>query len=168
MCKGTCAVSGGVQCNGTCQGKCVYTPGKADCKGECHGTCTGEASPPRCDVDIQCKGQAECTASCDGKAQASVSCEKPTAQVTVVGNVKLQKAIEANLSLWGEAFNLTLALKGPVATLAGKSAAAFSAIGDVGIGGAACVATSLSVVAEAQVHVSVSVQASASLSATSS
>ena len=168
MCKGTCAVSGGVQCNGTCQGKCVYTPGKADCKGECHGTCTGEASPPRCDGTIDCKGQAECSASCDGKAQASVSCDKPTAQVTVVGNVKLQKAIEANLSLWGEAFNLTLALKEPIATLGGKTGAAFSAIGDVGIAGAACVTSSLSVFVQAQAHISVSAQASLSLSAKSS
>jgi hypothetical protein len=61
--------------------------------------------------------------------------------------------------------NLAIALKDPIAEVAGKTIGAFEAVGDVGVSGAACMASSLSAAAEAQASISVSVSASASVQA---
>ncbi|MDF3071380.1 MAG: hypothetical protein K0R38_6981, partial [Polyangiaceae bacterium] len=71
----------------------------------------------------------------------------------------------AHIQEWGEAVNLTLALKDPIFDAAGKTIGAFQAVGDVGLSGAACMASSLTAAAEAKVSIEVSVSASASVSA---
>jgi hypothetical protein len=85
--------------------------------------------------------------------------------VVVVGDAALQAALSAHIADFGEAFNLTLALREPIAEVAGKTIGAFQAIGDVGLSGAACMSSSLSAAVEAQASISVSVEASASVSA---
>src|SRR6185503_9594786 len=120
MCTGSCTVDAGIMCNGECNGTCSYTPGMATCSGECHGSCSAAASPPRCTGMLNCQASAECRGSCNANASAKVDCSKPQASVVVVGDLKLQQAIEANLTAWAEAVNLTLSLKEPVAALAGK------------------------------------------------
>jgi hypothetical protein len=82
-----------------------------------------------------------------------------------VGDAELQAALSAHIQDFGEAVNLALALKDPIAEVAGKTIGAFQAIGDVGVSGAACMASSLSAAVEAQASISVSVSASASVNA---
>jgi hypothetical protein len=97
-----------------------------------------------------------------------VDCPPPHATVTVVGDAELQAALAAHIKDFGAAVNLTLALKDPIAEVAGKTAGAFKAVGDIGVSGAACLASSISAAVEAQASISVSVEASASVSASSS
>ena len=162
---GSCVTSGEARCEGTCNGTCSYEPGAASCKGTCHGKCDAEVSPPVCTGKLDCKADAECNASCQSQASAKVNCPPPRATITVDGDAELLTALRAHIQEWGEAVNLTLALKDPIASVAGKTLGAFEAVGDVGLSGAACMASSLSAAAEAQASISVSVSASASISA---
>jgi hypothetical protein len=127
--------------------------------------CSAEVSPPRCTGSIDCSASAECRANCSASASAKVDCSKPQASVVISGDLKLQKAVEANLTAWAEAVNLTLSLKEPIAALAGKTEGTFKAVGDIGLSGATCILASVKAAAEASVSVNVSVKASASLSA---
>jgi len=161
-CKGSCETTGGAQCSGKCEGTCSYAPGKADCNGECHGKCSAEVKPPSCEGTLDCKGAAECQASCEGSATAKASCES-TADLVVKGDAELYSAIQAHIGDVKSAFALTVALKDPIAKLSGKTVGTFSALGDVGVSGAACVAAAVSIAAEAQASISVSVTASASV-----
>jgi hypothetical protein len=88
--------------------------------------------------------------------------------VVVSGDAELLRAVAAHIDEFGTAVNLTLALTDPIADVAGTSLAAFEAVGDVGLAGAACFATSLNAAVQANVSIQVSVEASASLSASSS
>jgi len=81
----------------------------------------------------------------------------------VEGDAELYSAIQAHIGDVKSAFALTIALKDPIAELASKTAATFSALGDIGVQGAACAASSISIAAEAQASISVSVSASASV-----
>jgi hypothetical protein len=111
---------------------------------------------------LDCAGSADCHASCQSQAQASARCTA-TAALTVEGDAKLYAAINAHLDALKLAFAETAALKDPIAALASKTAGAFSALGDLGVSGAACAAASVQVAAEASVSINVSVQASASV-----
>jgi hypothetical protein len=84
--------------------------------------------------------------------------------LVIEGDVELLKAFRARLKDLGTAINLTVALKDPIADVAGKTVGAFSAIGDLGLSGAACFAASLQGAVKAQASISVSVSASASVS----
>jgi len=106
---------------------------------------------------------ASCRANCTGNASATVTCTKPHATVVVEGDLALQAALEAHISDWGEAVNAIVALKDPVAEFASQTVATFQAAGDIGVSGASCVASSLSVAGEATASVNVSVSASASV-----
>ena len=128
----------------------------------------GEVSPPVCTGDLSCEASAECHASCEAQASAKVDCPPPEATVVVSGDAELQRALRAHIGEFGSAVNLTLALRGPIGDVAGKSIDAFSALGEVGLAGAACLASSVQAAASAQVSISVSVEASASLQASSS
>lgn len=86
-----------------------------------------------------------------------------TATLVVEGDAKLYSAINAHIDDIKNAFALTFALKDPVLDLAGKTAATFSAIGDIGVQGAACFASSLSLAAQASASINVSISASASV-----
>ena len=55
---------------------------------------------------------------------------RPQATVTVVGDLKLQQALEAHIGDWAVAFNMMTALKDPAAKLASKGLATFQALGD--------------------------------------
>lgn len=161
-CQGSCAVTAGAQCNGKCDGTCVYAPGKVDCKGECHGSCAAEVSPPTCTGKLDCAANADCHASCQGSAKADASCTA-TAKLDVMGDTELYAAINAHLDDLKAAIALTVALKDPIVDLAGRTGDTFSALGDIGVQGAACAAASLKVAAEASVSINVSVSASASV-----
>jgi hypothetical protein len=164
-CTGSCSASAGVDCDGTCQGTCVYKEPTPNCQGTCHGECDAELSPPVCTGELDCEGSAECSSSCEAEASADIDCPPPTASVIVLGDVELQQALSANIEAWGEAVNLTLALREPIADVASKTLAAFEAVGEVGAAGATCFASSLSAAVQAEASISVSVEASASLSA---
>jgi hypothetical protein len=165
MCTGSCTVGGGVMCSGKCNGTCKYTPGTATCSGQCHGDCSVKTSPPTCTGgSLNCMGTAECHGDCQSRASATLDCSKPDVTVTV-SDPLLEAAIRDHLFEWGEAVSLALQLKDPIARVAGKSVAAFQAIGDVGVAGASCVASTLTVAAHAQASITVSVQASASFQA---
>src|SRR5262249_24901228 len=142
MCTGSCSATGGVACNGSCNGTCSYTPGSATCSGQCHGNCSAQVSPPTCSGTLNRMASAECHGDCQAQASATGDCSKPEATVEVVGDIKLQQALEAHMQEWGEAVNLTLALKTPIANLAGKTVDAFKALGDIGAAGATCFAGS--------------------------
>jgi hypothetical protein len=86
----------------------------------------------------------------------------------IEGDAKLYAAFQAHLADIGVAFSDTLAIKDVVATVAGKTASTFSAIGDIGAAGAGCVATQLQVAAHASASINVSVQASATVSGSAS
>lgn len=164
-CSGQCAVSAAARCDGTCNGTCSVDPGSAKCQGTCHGECDAAVSPPTCTGKLDCEGSAECHASCQAQASAQVDCPPPHASVVVQGDVELWNALAAHIDDFAEAVNLTIALKDPIADVAGKSIGAFEAVGDVGLSGAACMTSSLQAAVEAQASISVSVQASASIQA---
>ena len=161
-CKGSCEATGGATCSGKCEGTCTYAPGKADCKGECHGHCDAEVSPPSCEGTLSCDGAAECQASCEGSASAKASCDS-SATLVVTGDSELYGVLQAHIGDIKAAFAQTIALKDPIAKLAGKTTATFSALGDIGASGLACAGSSVAIAAEAQVSINVSVQASASV-----
>lgn len=164
MCKGSCSVA--AACSGKCDGTCTYTPGMATCQGECHGSCTAQVSPPTCTGSVDCMAP-ECHGSCQASAKAHIDCSKPEVNVTITGNdeaILLSAALHKHLQAWGEAVSLVVNLKDPVGSLAGKSIAAFEAIGDVGVAGASCLASSVQVMGQASVSINVSVTASASFS----
>ena len=164
-CSGSCVTRDEAKCEGSCNGTCSYDPGSATCKGTCHGECSAEVSPPTCTGKLDCKASAECHASCQAEASAEVDCPPPHATVQVVGDAELAAALSAHIEDFGAAVNLTIALKDPIAAVAGKTIGAFQAIGDVGASGVACMASSLQASVEAQASISVSVEASASVSA---
>lgn len=164
-CRGECVTRGAVGCDGRCNGTCTYTPGTATCRGRCHGECSLALSPPVCTGELECDASAECHASCEAQGRARVECPPPEATVTVDGDAELMRALAAHIDEFGAAVNLTLALRDPIAEVASRSLAVFDALGDVGIAGAACFASSVSIAASAQVSISVSVEASASLAA---
>ena len=85
--------------------------------------------------------------------------------MTVIGDAELLAALQAHIGDWGEAVNLTLALKDPIFNVAGKTVDAFEAVGDIGLSGAGCMAASLQGAVEAKASIEVSVSASASVSA---
>ena len=161
-CKGSCEATGGAQCSGKCEGTCTYAPGKADCKGECHGECSVETSPPSCEGTLNCEGAAECQASCEGSVQAKAECDS-SATLTVGGDDELYGVLQAHMGDIKGAFARTIALRDPITALAGKTAATFSALGEIGTQGAACAASSISIAAQAQASISVSVTATASV-----
>jgi hypothetical protein len=161
-CKGSCEATGAAKCEGKCEGTCTYAPGKADCNGECHGDCSAELEPPSCEGTLNCDGAAECQASCEGSATAKASCDS-SATLVVTGDDELYGAIQAHIGDIKSAFALTVALQKPIVALAGKTAATFSALGDIGSSGAACAVSSISIAAQAQASISVSVSASASV-----
>ncbi len=162
QCKGSCEAGASAACNGKCEGTCSYTPGTATCQGECHGKCDAEVSPPSCTGTLSCDGAAECQASCNGSASAKASCSS-SATLVVDGDADLYAAINAHIGDVKNAFALTIALKDPIANLAAKTAGTFSALGDIGVSGATCAASSIAIAAQASVSINVSVQASASV-----
>jgi hypothetical protein len=85
--------------------------------------------------------------------------------VTITGDDKLYASFEAHLDELAAAVNQTATISKYITDLGSKSVATFQALGDVGIGGASCVASTLSVVGEASVSIKVSVSVSASVTA---
>ncbi len=118
--------------------------------------------PPTCTGHLDCDASADCHASCQASASAKANCTS-SATLVVKGDADLHAAIKAHLDDVKEAFALTYALKDPIADLAGKTVDTFRAVGDIGVQGGACFASSLSVAAQASVSINVSVQASASV-----
>jgi hypothetical protein len=119
-------------------------------------------SPPACTGKLNCEGTADCQASCQASASAQAECTS-SATLVVDGDAQLYKAIKAHMNDVKDAFALTLSLKDPIASVAAKTAGTFEALGDIGVQGGACVASSLALAAEASVSINVSVQASASV-----
>jgi len=111
---------------------------------------------------INCEGAADCQASCDASASAKASCSS-SANLVVTGDADLYAAINAHIGEVKDAFALTLELKDPIIALAGKTAGAFSALGDIGTSGAACAVSSVAIAGDAYASINVSVTASASV-----
>jgi hypothetical protein len=84
--------------------------------------------------------------------------------VSITGDAVLYASFQAHLDEIGEAINLTAALKDPINSVASKGVSTFSAIGDVGLSGAACFAAQAQAIANVQASISVSVSASATVS----
>jgi len=124
--------------------------------------CSAEVSPPTCTGKLDCSGSADCHASCQASAQADASCQS-TANLVVEGDAKLYGALNAHIDDIKAAFSATIALKDPVAAIAGKTAMTFQALGDIGAAGIACVGASVSLAAQASASINVSVSASASV-----
>jgi hypothetical protein len=133
--------------------------------GECHGKCGAEVSPPTCTGKLDCQASADCHASCQSSAKADASCQAE-ANLVVEGDAKLYGALNARLDDIKEAFALTVSLKDPIADLAGRTAATFQALGDIGVSGLACIGSSLTLAGEASASINVSVSASASIQGT--
>ncbi len=159
-CTGKCNVAAGASCSGTCNGTCTYTPGSATCSGTCHGSCSATTTPPTCTGSLNCGA----SASCQGQASASVSCPPPQVTVAVTGDALLATAYQQFSSDLGTAINETVAIKQPIGTLASNTLSTFQALGDVGAGGAACIASQATAISNVQASLSVSVSASASVS----
>jgi hypothetical protein len=111
---------------------------------------------------LNCMGSADCHASCQASVQADASCHG-TANLVVEGDAKLYAAMNAHIGDIEDAFAATFALKDPIAALAGKTVATFQALGDIGVSGAACIGSSLTLAAQASASINVSVSASASI-----
>jgi hypothetical protein len=164
MCKGKCNVMAGAMCNGMCNGTCSYTPGSATCTGECHATCDAPVSPPTCNGMLSCMGSEECHADCQGQASASLNCAPPQVTVQILGDAALAATFQSHLVELGNAAAQTAALTGPIGSVAGKTLATFSALGNVGLSGASCLASELQVATTASVHLQVCVSAQATVS----
>jgi hypothetical protein len=174
------------QCNGKCQGECNVdgkwqnASGQAngECKGECKGGCSVEYEAPRCTGEARApKVDAQCEASCDAKLDARAKCEPGEAKVDIKGEVSsnfkeradnVRAALEAG---WGAIATARAKLErlrasGDAMVRAGGQIP--NAIGDLGIGAAACATQAAAGIVRASASVSVSFEASASVSAAAS
>ena len=86
----------------------------------------------------------------------------------IEGDATLYASFSSHLADIGKAFNDTIALKGLIGNVAGQTASTFSAIGDVGAAGIACIGSQAQAVVNVQASISVSVSASATVSGSSS
>jgi hypothetical protein len=174
------------ECKGTCKGECnvegkwVNASGQADgkCEGECKGGCSVEYEAPRCTGEVQPpKVDAQCEASCDAKLDARAKCEPGEAKVDIAGEVSsnfkeradnVRAALEAS---WGAIATARAKLdrlraSGDAMVRAGGQLP--NAIGDLGVGAAACATQAAAGIVNASASVSVSFEASASISAAAS
>src|SRR5262249_51255149 len=153
-------VTAGAMCTGQCNGSCTYTPGMVACNGDCHGSCSAQASPPRCDGKVDCMASATCNGNCQASANVKANCSGATAAVKVVGDAKLQAAVEAHSSDWAAAFSLFARLKDPAVQFVNATGDTLKTLGDIGATGAVCITETLSVTAKASVSFNASVSAS--------
>jgi hypothetical protein len=109
-------------------------------------------------------GGVECHSDCQAQAQAKLNCSPPQVSLDIVGDAKLYASFSTHLTDIGTAINDTVELNILLPPIASKTAATFSAIGDIGAAGAGCVASQLMVAAHASASVMVSVSASATVS----
>jgi hypothetical protein len=166
QCTGKCTVDAGANCTGKCTGKCSVLPPSATCSGICTGGfCSVEITPASCTGTLNCNVSPECMAGCEAQARANADCPPASATVEVLGNLKLQQAIEASIGAFGAALNATLALRESIAGLASESQAAFSALGSVNAAASACLADKIRAMADVSAKYQVAVSASASLGA---
>jgi hypothetical protein len=112
-------------------------------------------------------GSAQCHGDCQAQAQASLNCSPPQVQFDVEGDDKLFASFQKHLADIGKAFSDTLELKELLigsGGIASQTESTFSAIGDIGVAGASCIASQASTISSAQASISVSVSASATVS----
>jgi hypothetical protein len=163
QCTGTCA--------GSCNGACEYR--QLTCRGTCTGECsvefeepycTGNVTPPRCDVDADCK------ASCEASIQAEAECRPPRVSVRVVGDGAAELAAVAeelaeHLPILIQAgFERGQDLIDAAASLAASGHAIASAAGDLTLKAGVCAAVAAEAAVTASISIEVSVKASASIS----
>jgi len=117
---------------------------------------------------LNCQGSATCHGDCQAQAQASLNCSPPQVSFDIEGNAQLYTSFQTHLTDIGSAFNDTLALKGLIGNVVNQTGSTFSAIGDVGAAGLACIGSEVQVASNVQASVSVSVSASATVSGQSS
>jgi hypothetical protein len=166
ICNGTCEVKGGscnAQCSGSCTASCEATATAPSVK--CDGSCSAKAEPISCrggKLEVACKASAECKANCNASVQAKASCDPP--QIRFEGSVNSGagaaiKAIQTHLPMLlvaakarGEAFG-TL-----VANFSGGISASLK--GDLGVKGAACLASMIETTGDAAVNAKVGIEGS--------
>lgn len=174
-CDGVCEGSCSAGCEGSCDGTCV-----AKASGHCDGVCRGECSvafeEPRCTGELRApKASAECEASCNAKLDADLDCEPGELQVAVTGaadsNIperaaRVRAALEGGMArvLEAEAKLKKLGTSGKA--MVRTAGALPRAVGDLGVGAAACATAAAAQLPKVTASVSASVQVSASLSAT--
>lgn len=173
-CNGTCKGSCSAGCSGTCEGSCV-AKASGKCEGECRGGCSVEFEEPYCTGDVRApSASAECQASCNASFDARLECRPGQLYVTLEGNVdenlserfgRVRAAIEGGLGriLSARAKLEKLAASGKA--MVNTAGALPNAIGELGVGAAACVTQAAAILPRATASVSVSVKVSASVSA---
>jgi hypothetical protein len=167
MCTGSCNVSAGASCSGMCNGTCSYTPGMATCMGECHGSCSAQVSPPTCTGTLDCMASATCHGDCQAQAQAKLDCSPPQVSFDIEGDSALYSTFQNHLADIGKAINDTTELSSLILGtngIAAQTESVFSAIGDIGAAGIACVGSQVQAVGNIKASVTVSVSASATVS----
>jgi hypothetical protein len=116
-------------------------------------------------------GTATCHGDCQAQAQASLECSPPQVNFDIEGDAALYASFQTHLGDIGKAFSDTLALKDLILGsngIASQTESTFSAIGDIGAAGIACVGSQLSAVGNVTASINVSVSASATVSGSSS
>lgn len=114
---------------------------------------------------------ATCHGDCQAQAQAKLDCAPPQVQFDIVGDAALYASFQTHLTDIGNAVSHTLALKDLIIGsngIASQTEATFSAIGEVGAGGLACIASQATAVINVQASIKVSVSATATVSGQSS
>lgn len=170
-CAGQCVGQCTGTCDGTCDGACKYRQLRCGgtCTGECsvefqEPYCTGNLTPPRCDVD------ADCRAGCEARLQAEAECTRPRVTVGVVGEGTAQLAavagaLAAHLPILVQAgFERGQALVDAAASLATSGHAIASAAGELTLKAGVCAAVAAEAAVAASLQIEVSVKASVSVS----
>jgi hypothetical protein len=117
---------------------------------------------------VSCQGSATCHGDCQAQAKATLNCSPPQVSVDIEGDAPLYASFTTHLADIGTAFDDTLALKDLIGNVAGQTETTFSALGDVGAAGVACLGSQAQAVVNVQASISVSVSASATVSGQSS
>jgi hypothetical protein len=169
-CEGQCT---GGACSGTCSGACKVQG--ATCDGTCTGNCsvqfqeprcTGNVTPPKCDLDAQCKS------GCQARVQTDAQCTPPKLTVKVIGtsNARLDALVpvlEARLPVLVQiGFQRGKELTDAAGALASSAKGVASGAGSLSVKAGACAVAAAQAALAASVQIQVSVKASAQVSGT--
>lgn len=178
MCQGTCAAraedgSCAGACDGTCRGRCV-TEVTGGCSGECRGGCSVEWQEPYCTGSITPPNvSADCRAACDARMDAEVNCQPGQVEVTIDGELEAdmaERAARVRAAIrTGAGTILTLRARLQRLRRSGEQVLRLArdlpgAVGNIGVGAAACAAASIEVLRASTMSVSVSVEVSVEVS----
>jgi hypothetical protein len=84
--------------------------------------------------------------------------------INITGDAALAAAYQQYSNDLGMAINATVKLAAPIKAVAEQTVSVFQGFGDIGVGGASCIASQATLISSLQANVSVSVSVSASVS----